>query len=131
MPWVRDLEQCLPLPERRRASRCWKAEALLPKTTSPPIFPRATMPQVQSPDTGEGLGGRGIVTIPGQMALRVDRVGVTLNDGRAVVKRREQAAAFPLAARPVGSGHGRRLRYRPRDAPGFRAAVGDPGGVAV
>ena len=65
------------------------------------------------------------------MARRIVRVGVTLSDGWAVVKRREQAAAFPLAARPVGSGHGRRLRYRQRDAPGSRAGVGDPGGVAV
>src|SRR5260370_6462922 len=49
-------------------------EPLIPETSSFPIFLHATMPQVPSPDTGEGLGVRAVWSVLAD-AVGVDRRG--------------------------------------------------------
>jgi hypothetical protein len=49
-----DRKLCPSAPARYRASIGGSGEAFMPEALSFPIFLRATMPQVRSPDTGEG-----------------------------------------------------------------------------
>jgi hypothetical protein len=102
--WTENSRPALPI---CAGSTSGSGAAFMPEASSFPIFLRATMPKVQSPDTGEGSGcGRFRVSLPTQCELL---------ESKADMQKRGQASpdgdALALTfAQPVGGGSRRRGR---------------------